>query len=109
MNQSNILVSDKPTESFIIKIILPIDKCPKVKNRFINSEGKAEVYITKKTTQKDALEGHNVYALSGYQGLIVPNYANSHTKNEIENYLNNRFGNDWEVRLEKVNIKNITI
>ena len=109
MNQSNTLALDKSTESFIMKVILPIDKCPKVKNRFINSDGKAEVYITSKTTQQDVLEGHNIYALSGYQGLIVPNYINSHTKNEIENYLNNRFGNDWEVRLEKVNIKNRTI
>ena len=109
MNQSNTLALDKPTESFIIKVILPIDKCPKIKNRFINSEGKAEVYITSRTTQKDALEGHTVYALSGYQGLIVQNYAKSHTKDEIENYLNNRFGNDWEVRLEKVNLKNRTI
>lgn len=64
MNQSNVLTSNKSTESFIIKVILPIDKCPKVKNRFINSDGKAEVYITSKTTQKDALEGYNVYALS---------------------------------------------
>lgn len=102
MNQSNVLTSDKSTESFIIKVILPIDKCPKVKNCFINSDGKAEVYITSKTTQKDALEGYNVYALSGYKGLIVLNYANSHTKNEIENYLNNRFGNDWEVKLELI-------
>lgn len=102
MNQSHALTSNKSTESFIIKVILPVDKCPKVKNRFINSEGKAEIYITSKTTQKDALEGHNIYALSGYQGLIVKNYANSHTKDEIENYLNNRFGNDWEVKLELI-------
>lgn len=52
MNQSHALTSNKSTESFIIKVILPVDKCPKVKNRFINSEGKAEVYITSKTTQK---------------------------------------------------------
>ena len=102
MNQSEVLLSDESTQSFIIKVILPLDKYPKVKNRYINNQGRAEVYITSKTAQKDALEGHNVYALSGCKGLIVPNYPNSNTKNEIENYLNNRFGNDWEVKLEPI-------
>ncbi len=105
MYHSKELSSNKSTLSFIIKVILPINKCPKVKNRHINDEGKAEVYITNKTTQKDALEGNNVYGLSGYKGLIVPNYEHSHTKKEIEKYLNNRFGNDWEIRLDPINTK----
>lgn len=102
MYQSETSRSHETTQSFIIKVILPIGKCPKVKNRYINDEGKAEVYITSKTTQKDALEGYNVYALSGYKGLIVSNYAKSYIKNEIESYLNNQFGDDWEVKLKPV-------
>jgi len=102
MNQSETLNANKSGQFFIVKVVLPVDKCPKVRNRYINNEGKAEVYITSKTTQKDALEGYNVYALSGYKGLIVPNYENSHTKNEIKSYLNDRFGNDWEIRLDPI-------
>ena len=105
MCQSEISRSYKTTQSFIIKVILPIGKCPKVKNRYINDEGKAEVYITSKTTQKDALEGYNIYALSGVKGLIVNNRNYDRIKFEIESYLNNRFSDDWEVRLDPISTK----
>ena len=102
MCQSEVSSSYKTTQNFIIKVILPIDKCPKVKNRYINDEGKAEVYITSKTTQKNALEGNNIYALSGVKGLIVNNRNYNRIKLEIENYLNVRFGKEWTITLKPI-------
>ena len=105
MYQSEISRSHETTQSSMIKVILPIDKCPKVKNRYINDEGKAEVYLISKTTSTNALEGNNIYALSGVKGLIVNNRNYDRIKFEMESYLNNRFGDDWEIRLDPISTK----
>ena len=102
MNHSELLDSNSSAQLYVVTVILPIDKCPKVKTRYINDEGKAAVYLTSKTTMKDALEGNNIYALSGVKGLIVNNRNYARIKVEVENYLNERFGKEWRITLKPI-------
>ncbi|WP_230656888.1 hypothetical protein [Psychrobacter sp. I-STPA10] len=90
------------SKNFIIVVILDLKLCKGVKNPHINNDGKAEVLLANKTTQKDALDGNNVYALSGKSGIIVTESLYSKMKNEVEQYLTSRFGEDWVIELRPV-------
>lgn len=68
-----------------------------------NSIGRA--YLSNTTTQQDALEGFTRYGLTGVGNkcvLINLSHVREDWILEIQNYLNNRFGNDWIVSLELV-------
>lgn len=86
---------------FVIVAILDEKDCKGIKNLTVKDNGKAEVFITKKTTARDAEEGRNVFAISGKSGLVVTEeiYGNR-LKDQITEFMNDRFGSNWEIVLK---------
>lgn len=90
----------------VIVVSLPINKVKNI-NFYETDNNIGKAYLSNRTTQKDALEGLTRYGLTGVgsncvlidlsnfkEGLIL----------DIENYLNNRFGDDWVASLKLIEV-----
>lgn len=85
----------------VVQITVPVEIAPKLKdiNKFIMND-KAQVFLTNTTTANDAMDGFTRYGVStGKNAVLLKNTHYEKSKAEIENYLNERFGNQWEVKL----------
>ena len=85
----------------VVQITIPVEIVPKLKdiNKFIIND-KAQVFLTNVTTANDAMDGFTRYGVStGTNAVLLKTVHYEKAKTEIENYLNNRFGNQWEIKL----------
>ncbi|MFD1436933.1 hypothetical protein HLH14_12435 [Acinetobacter sp. ANC 4282] len=90
----------------LVQITIPVEIAPKLKdiNKFITND-KAQVFLTNKTTVNDAMDGFTRYGLStGTNAILLKADQCEKAKENIELYLNERFGSQWEVKLIPVQI-----
>lgn len=88
----------------VVEIIIPEKLAPRLKdiNSFIKN-GKAHIFLTNVTTANDAMDGFTRYGVS--TGVNAVLYKTTHyeaRKDEISNYLDQRFGDQWEMKLVPV-------
>ncbi|WP_445661002.1 hypothetical protein [Acinetobacter sp. F16] len=85
----------------IVEIIIPEEIAPKLKD--INSlikNGKAHIFLTNVTTANDAMDGLTLYAVStGKNAVLYKTTQYEVRKEAISQYLNKRFGDQWEIKL----------
>lgn len=85
----------------VVEIIIPEEIAPKLKdiNRFIKN-GKAHIFLTNVTTANDAIDGFTRYGVStGTNAVLYKADQFEVRKVAISQYLNERFGNHWEIKL----------
>ncbi|WP_374527953.1 hypothetical protein [Acinetobacter sp.] len=85
----------------VVQITIPVEKTPRLKDihKFIKDD-KAQVFLTNKTTANDAMDGFTRYGVStGANAVLLKIDHYEKAKTEIENYLNGRFGTQWELHL----------
>lgn len=90
----------------VVQITIPVEKAPRLKDiqKFIKND-KAQVFLTNKTTASDAMDGFTRYGVStGTNAVLLKTDHYEKAKTEIENYLNGRFGTQWELRLIPVHM-----
>ena len=90
-----------PDPYHVIQITIPVEMAPRLKDidKFIIND-KARVFLTNKTTANDAMDGFTRYGVStGANAVLLKNTHYEKSKAEIENYLNERFKNQWEIEL----------
>ena len=90
----------------VVEIIIPEEIAPKLNN--INSfikNGKAHIFLTNVTTANDAMDGFTRYGVSTGTNTVLYKAAQyQDRKDQVSQYLNERFGNQWEVKLIPVQI-----
>lgn len=89
---------------YLIAVNLPFGKFNNI-NYFEVNDNIGKAYLSDSTTEKDALDGFTRFGLTGTgRNCVIVNLT--HFKEwrilEIENYLNNRFGDFWSVSLEEL-------
>ncbi|MBJ9476541.1 hypothetical protein VXR60_01540 [Acinetobacter baumannii] len=91
------------TQAYVIVIEIPEKKCPNVRGKAsLIKDGKAKVYLSNNTTSRDAENGFDRYGVTGGRNAVVVTEATfPKYEEEITNYLNRRFGEDWSLKLEK--------
>ncbi|WP_035375010.1 hypothetical protein [Acinetobacter haemolyticus] len=85
----------------VVQITIPVEIAPRLKDidKFIVNH-KAQVFLTNKTTANDAMDGFTRYGVStGANAVLLKSAHYEKSKAEIENYLNERFRNQWEIEL----------
>jgi len=85
----------------VIQITIPVEIAPKLKdiNSFIKN-GKAHIFLTNVTTANDAMDGFTRYGVStGANAVLYKTTRYEARKEAISQYLNERFGNQWEIKL----------
>ncbi|WP_288382746.1 hypothetical protein [uncultured Acinetobacter sp.] len=85
----------------VVEIIIPEKIAPRLKdiNNFIKN-GKAHIFLTNVTTANDAMDGFTRYGVStGTNAVLLKNDQYEKVKENIELYLNERFGSQWEIKL----------
>lgn len=85
----------------VVQVEIPVNIAPKLKNidHFIKN-GKALIYLTNKTTSNDALNGFKRYGIStGSNAILLTNDMFEKNKESISEYLNERFGESWQMQL----------
>ena len=85
----------------VVEIIIPEEISPKLKdiNSFIKN-GKAHIFLTNVTTANDAMDGFTRYGVStGKNAVLYKTTQYEARKEAISQYLNERFGNQWNVNL----------
>lgn len=85
----------------VVQITIPVEVAPKFKgiDKFIFND-KAQVFLTNSTTENDAMEGITRYGVStGTNAILLKNADYEKSKAKIENYLNEKFENQWELKL----------
>ncbi|AGQ07805.1 hypothetical protein J610_1005 [Acinetobacter sp. 723929] len=85
----------------VVEIIIPEEIAPKLKdiNRFIKN-GNAHVFLTNVTTANDAMDGFTRYGVStGTNAVLYKADQYEARKEAISQYLNDRFGIQWEIKL----------
>lgn len=90
----------------VVEIIIPEKIAPKLKdiNSFIKN-GKAHIFLTNVTTANDAMDGFTRYGVStGTNAVLYKVDQYKARKDSISDYLNQRFRNQWEVKLIPVQI-----
>ncbi|MDM1758145.1 hypothetical protein HX127_11300 [Acinetobacter sp. 256-1] len=90
----------------VVQISIPVEIAPKLKDidKFIKNN-KALVYLTNNTTSNDALNGFKRYGVStGSSAILLTSDMYEKSKAEIAEYLNERFGENWEVQLQPVQV-----
>lgn len=89
-------------QAYVVEITIPETKCPKTirgKDKLI-SNGKAKVYLARKTTANDCLNGIERWSITGGRNVCIYT-EQTYQKDELEikNYLSERFIDDWEINL----------
>lgn len=90
----------------VVEIVIPEEIAPELRdiNKFIKN-GKAHVYLTNVTTANDAENGITRYGVStGFNTVLYKTAQYEAHKDDILKYLNERFGNQWEINLVPVQI-----
>ncbi|WP_180060454.1 hypothetical protein [Acinetobacter sp. YH12135] len=90
----------------VVEIIIPEKIAPRLKdiNSFIKS-GKAHIFLTNVTTANDAMDGFTRYGVStGTNAVLYKTAQYEARKEDISQYLNERFGNQWAIKLVPVQI-----
>lgn len=89
------------TQAFVIVVDIPENKCPRVKGRDkLIENGRAKVYLSNNTSSNDALSGKTRYGITGGNNpVIVSEKTFPIQENEIREYLQIRFGEDWKLEL----------
>lgn len=85
----------------VVEIIIPEEISPKLNdiNSFIKN-GKAHIFLTNVTTANDAMDGFTRYGVStGKNAVLYKTTQYEVRKEAISQYLNERFGNQWEIKL----------
>lgn len=88
----------------VVQITIPLEIAPKLKDidKFIVND-KAQVFLTNTTTANDAMDGFTRYGLStGKNAVLYKATQYEVRKDGISEYLDQRFGNQWEVKLVPV-------
>lgn len=86
---------------YVVQISIPVEKAPRLKDihKFIKNDI-AQVFLTNKTTANDAMDGFTRYGVStGANAILLKSTHYEKVENEIAEYLNKRFGNQWELKL----------
>ena len=86
---------------YVVQISMPVEKAPRLKDihKFIKNDI-AQVFLTNKTTANDAMDGFTRYGVStGANAILLKITHYEKVENEIAEYLNKRFGNQWELKL----------
>lgn len=96
-------------QAFLVEITIPENKCPRtIRDREkLISNGKAKVFLSRNTTANDCMNGIERWGVTS--GRNVPVYTEktfSNDEDKIKSYLDERFGNNWELTLKPVNISN---
>ncbi|WP_111894218.1 hypothetical protein [Acinetobacter sp. MB5] len=89
----------------VVQITIPTEIAPKLKDidRVIRND-KALVLLTNTTTSRDAENGITKYGIStGTNAVLLKTIHFEKARIGIENYLNERFGNQWELQLIPIN------
>jgi len=89
-------------QAYVIEITIPEINCPKTirgREKLI-SDGKAKVYLSRNTTANDCLNGIERWGITGGRNVCIYT-EQTYPKDELEinEYLNGRFGEDWEIKL----------
>ena len=90
----------------LVQITIPVEIAPKLKdiNKFITND-KAQVFLTNKTTANDAMDGFTRYGVStGTNAVLYKSDQYEVRKEAISQFLNERFGNHWEIKLLPVQV-----
>ncbi|MGQ8974716.1 hypothetical protein [Acinetobacter schindleri] len=90
----------------VVEIIIPEKIAPRLKdiNSFIKSS-KAHIFLTNVTTANDAMDGFTRYGVStGTNAVLYKTAQYEARKEDISQYLNERFGNQWAIKLVPVQI-----
>ncbi|MGY0202230.1 hypothetical protein ACW7EJ_00765 [Acinetobacter soli] len=85
----------------VVEIIIPEEIAPKLKdiNSFIKN-GKAHIFLTNVTTANDAMDGFTRYGVStGKNAVLYKDTQYEARKEAISQYLKERFGDQWEIKL----------
>lgn len=85
----------------VVEIVIPEEISPKLKdiNSFIKN-GKAHIFLTNVTTANDAMDGFARYGIStGKNAVLYKTTQYEVHKEAISQYLNERFGDQWEIKL----------
>ena len=88
----------------VVEIIIPEEITPKLKdiNSFIKN-GKAHIFLTNMTTANDAMDGFTRYGVStGKNAVLYKDTQYEARKEAISQYLNERFGDQWELNLRPI-------
>lgn len=86
---------------YVVQISMPVEKAPRLKDihKFIKNDI-AQVFLTNKTTANNAMDGFTRYGVStGANAILLKITHYEKVENEIAEYLNKRFGNQWELKL----------
>lgn len=86
---------------YVITISLPINKVTNV-NFYAVDDNIGKAYLANNTTERDALDGFTRFSLTGVgRNCIILSLASFKESwiLQMENYLNNRFGNNWSASL----------
>ena len=90
----------------VVQITIPVEKAPRLKDihKFIKND-KAQVFLTNKTTANDAMDGFTRYGVStGTNAVLYKADQYEVRKEAISQFLNERFGTQWEIKLLPVQI-----
>ena len=88
----------------VVEIVIPEEISPKLKdiNSFIKN-GKAHIFLTNMTTANDAMDGFTRYGVSTGKNAVLYKATQFETrKDEVSAYLDQRFGEQWEIKLVPV-------
>lgn len=88
----------------VVEIIIPEEIAPRLKdiNSFIKN-GKAHIFLTNVTTANDAMDGFTRYGVStGKNAVLYKTTQYEARKEAISQYLNGRFGDQWELNLRPI-------
>lgn len=91
---------------YVVQISIPVEKAPRLKDihKFIKND-KAQVFLTNETTANDAMNGFTRHGVStGTNAVLYKADQYEVRKEAIAQYLNERFGTQWELNLISVQI-----
>ena len=91
---------------YVVQISMPVEKAPRLKDihKFIKNDI-AQVFLTNKTTANDAMDGFTRYGVStGTNAVLYKADQYEVRKEAISQFLNERFGTQWEIKLLPVQI-----
>jgi hypothetical protein len=101
-----VIESISQNQYYAVQISIPVEKAPRLKDiqKFIKNDT-AQVFLTNKTTENDAMDGLTRYGVStGTNAVLLKNDQYEARKEAISQYLAERFGNHWEIKLLPVRV-----
>nr|WP_315296616.1 hypothetical protein [Mammaliicoccus lentus] len=90
----------------VVQITIPVEIAPKLKgiDKFIKN-GEVQIFLTNVTMANDAMDGFTRYGVStGTNAVLLKNDQYEARKEAISQYLAERFGNHWEIKLLPVRV-----